>query len=656
MLVGSAVLFGVAVLCLWAVSRGRTRRFNTCISAPLDIPSVVLNAGDVWWERELLSGKPQWHQLLDFEYTALSASEQAFLKQQTAVLCALLSDADNSQCEWDGKAWEYLREQRFLSMLLASDWGGLGFSAYAQSCVIRQIASRSPHAALTVIAANSLGPAELLMHYGTQWQQQDLLPLLATGESLACFAHLTAAEDAASGQICQGEYEGEQVLGMMLSFSSRDIPLAAEADIIGLAITLSDPEALLGELATAGLSCVILPADQIEISPTPGHDHLLSASIHGQNIFLPLDAVIGGAANIGQGSGMLLECSAASQGIGMPAWASGIATVMSKAACHSNATPAAAPDCDLAQRHDSHDQTASVQKSISRLAASVYAMQAMQRLSASAVDHCAPSVLSATTKLATLETLRTLLNDALESPSHYAASAQEYLSVAQKLLATAVTADGSAALPSKSMVFQRAALRCHPYYLAASQAAQDHDIPVFNRIWRRGLIYSLQRALRALSLGISAARCARSPQQGPTRKYFQQLERLSAVLGLSADLAMTELQTNTRLSALLGEVLSQMYRASAVLKYFHDQGGSGEEIPYLQWIMDDALAQSQSALDEFYANFPHRLLARFMRFCAFPWGRSYQPPSHARSRIIAQHWSSPSSLQQRLLGASAGDK
>ena len=654
-----ALLFNLRALRRSVITKPIFKAFKAVLPDMTDTEREALEAGDVWWEGEMFRGKPDWAKLMNFKRTTLSDEEQSFLDNETETLCAMLDDWQvGRDKDLPPEVWSYMREHKFFAMLISKDWGGLGFSAYAQSCVVTKIATRSLVASVTVMVPNSLGPGELLMHYGTRQQKQDMLPKLASGEWLPCFG-LTGPEagsDAGAipdtGVVCMGEYQGEQVLGMRLNFSKRYITLAPVSDVVGLAIKLFDPDGLLGDKSKLeyGITCVLLPSDHpgVEIGRrhNPCHTPFMNGPINGKDVFVPIDFIIGGQANAGKGWRMLVECLSAGRGISLPA----LAAAASKAAYRATGAYA-----NIRRQFKTPiGKFEGVQEASARIAGLTYKLEATRSVTASAVDHCSPSVVTAIAKYHMTSMMRTLLTDAMDihGGRGVMAGPKNYLQSAYQAIPIAITVEGANILTRNLMIFGQGAIRCHPYVFPEMEAAREDDLHEFDHLLWSHIGFSVNRGVRALTLGLTGGRMASSPVDGPSRRYFQQLERMSAALAFTSDVTMAvlggELKRKERLSARLGDVLSQLYMASATLKYFHDEGAQDEDLPYMQWVLDDALAEIDKAFDEFFSNFPNRAVAGLLRWVAFPLGRSHKPVADEISAKIAEHMLSPGALRDRL--------
>ncbi|MEN8721181.1 MAG: acyl-CoA dehydrogenase, partial [Oceanococcaceae bacterium] len=542
--------------------------------------------------------------------------------------------------------------------LISKEWGGLGFSAYAQSCVVTKIATRSIVGAVTVMVPNSLGPGELLMHYGTDAQKKEYLPKLADGSLIPAFG-LTGPEagsDAGAipdtAVVCKGTYQGEEIIGLKLNFSKRWITLAPISDVVGLAVKLYDPDGLLGDASKVeyGITCVLLPSTYpgIEIGRRhrPAETPFMNGPINGKDVFVPLDFIIGGKDKAGGGWRMLVECLSAGRGISLPA--------LSAAAGQMAYRMTGAFGRIRRQFKTAIGSFEGVQEASARIGGYTYKLEAMRQLTASAVDVCSPSVVTAMAKYHMTQMMRTIMTDAMDIHGGRGVmdGPRNYLGAGFRSIPIAITVEGANILTRNLMIFGQGAIRCHPYVFPEMEAAREDNLVEFDRLLWSHVGFSVNRGMRAFVLGLTGGRLASSPVDDRTAPYFRQLERMSSALAFTSDVTMGvlggELKRKERLSARLGDVLSQLYMASATLKYFHDNGARDEDWPYAQWVLDDALFEINKAFDEFYANFPIKPIAALLRFVAFPRGRSYQAVGDELGFAVADHLMQPSALRDRL--------
>jgi acyl-CoA dehydrogenase len=623
----------------------------------------ALDAGTVWWDGELFSGRPDWHKLHDTVLPKLSDAEQAFLNGPVEELCKMLDDwhITEERRDLSPDVWQYLKDERFFGMIIPKQYGGLEFSALAHSSVVMKIASRSVSAAVTVMVPNSLGPAELLLHYGTQAQKDHYLPRLAKGEEVPCFA-LTGPEsgsDAASipdrGVVCRDEFEGKETLGIRLDWDKRYITLGPVATVLGLAFRLYDPDHLIGQTVDIGITCALIPTDTDGVSIGNRHAPLNMAFMNGPNqgkdVFIPMDWVIGGQERVGQGWRMLMESLAAGRSISLPALSVGAGKLTSRAT--------GAYSRIRKQFNTPIGKFEGVEEPLARIAANTYLMDAARVLTAAAVDLGEkPSVLSAIAKYNMTERMRAVVNDAMDvqGGSGICMGPRNYLARVYQSIPISITVEGANILTRSMIIFGQGAIRCHPYILKEMNAAQDQDPQrgaiAFDKAFIGHVGFTLSNAARAFWLGLTGARFQMAPKRGPERYYYQQATRMSAAFALVADVIMLTLggavKRKEKLSGRLADMLSQLYLISACLKRFHDDGSPREDLPLLQWACDDALYQMQESLRGLLRNLPMRPLAMLLRIMIMPWGKSYHLPVDRLGHQAASLLLAPSQTRDRL--------
>lgn len=624
----------------------------------------ALEAGTVWWEGELFSGRPDWNKLLAIPTPQLTAEEQAFIDGPAEELCRMLDDWRITEELHDlpPHVWQFIKDKRFFGMIIPKKYGGLEFSALAHSEVVMKLSSRSVTAGVTVMVPNSLGPAELLLHYGTQEQKNHYLPRLARGEDVPCFA-LTGPEagsDASSipdnGVVCRGQFDGKEVVGIRLNWDKRYITLGPVATVLGLAFKLYDPDGLLGDKKDLGITCALIPTHTPGV--TIGHRHFpLSIPFQngpnsGKDVFIPLDWIIGGVAGAGQGWRMLMECLAAGRSISLPAQSVGAG----KLACRATGAYARIRK----QFKMPIGRFEGVEEVLARIAGYTYMMDAARVMTAGAVDLGErPSVASAIVKYNLTERMRKVVNDAMDvqGGSGICLGPSNLLGRVYQSIPIGITVEGANILTRTLIIFGQGAVRCHPYVLKEMQAAAERDAQraalLFDQAFFGHVGFTVGNAVRALLHGISGARLAGVPSQaGAERSYYAQLTRMSAAFALVADAAMLvlggSLKRKEKLSGRLADVLSQLYLCSAVLKRFADQGRPEADLPLLRWACDDALYQAQEALDGLLRNFPNRFAAAMLRMLVFPFGKPYAAPGDALGHQAASLLLEPSSARDRL--------
>ncbi|MDD5181198.1 MAG: acyl-CoA dehydrogenase [Gallionellaceae bacterium] len=651
-----AATLGIPPLRRTLVSSFILKIFRKILPHVSQTEQEALDAGTVWWDGQLFSGNPDWHKLLAYPKPVLSAEEQSFLDNETGQLCAMLDDWDITHVRQDlsPQVWQFIKDKGFFGMIIPKEYGGLEFSALAHSSVIAKIASRSATGAVTVMVPNSLGPAELLLHYGTQEQKDKYLRRLAQGKEVPCFA-LTgpfAGSDAGAipdtGIVCRGEFNGQQdVLGMRVTWEKRYITLAPVATLLGLAFKLYDPEHLLGAETSRGITLALIPTGTPGVNVGRRHFPLNSAfqngPTSGKDVFIPLEYIIGGQERIGQGWRMLMECLAAGRSISLPASATGGAKL---AARSSGAYGRVRKQFKLPI-----GKFEGVEEALARIGGNLYMMDAARVLTAAAVDMGEkPSVISAIVKYHCTERGRAVINDAMDAHGGkgICLGPGNYLGRAYQQTPIGITVEGANILTRTMIIFGQGAIRSHPYVLKEIQAAHDSDaaraVHNFDTALFGHLGFSLGNAARALVFGLTGGRGIPVPEGVETQRYYQQLTRYSSAFALAADVSMLvlggSLKRREKISARLGDVLSQMYLCSATLKRFEDDGCPAEDLPLLHWAMQDALYRMQVAFDGVLQNFPSRFAALVLRVLIFPLGRCLAPPAdelgHQISRLLMQ--------------------
>ncbi len=639
------------------------RIYRRVLPAMSTTEKEALAAGTVWWEGELFNGRPRWSKLLGIPKPTLSDEEHAFLSGPVETLCAMLDDWKITH-EWADlppEVWSFLKTNRFFALIIPKSYGGLEFSSYAHSEILLRIATRSITAASVVAVPNSLGPAELLLHYGTTEQKSHYLPRLACGEEIPCFA-LTgpyAGSDAASipdiGVVCQGNWEGRSVLGLRLNFEKRYITLAPVATLIGLAFKLQDPDHLLSELEDRGVTCALLPRNlpglEIGFRHFPLNIPFQNGPIRGRNVFIPLEQIIGGPALIGQGWRMLMENLAAGRSISLPAHATGAAkTAVMTTGAYARVRR---------QFHTPIGWFEGVQEVLARMGGMLYAMDAVRTMTVGANDLGEiPAVPSAIVKYHVTEMGRQIALDAMDihGGKGIILGPRNYLGRGFQAAPIAITVEGANILTRNMIIFGQGAIRCHPFILKEMEAAQNPDgrtaLRAFDHALWAHIGLFLSNIVRAWTLGFHTAHWAQSPIHGPTRRFYQHLERYSAAFAVLADAAMLtlggELKRKERLSARLGDLLSFLYMTSAVLKRFEDDGRPAHDLPLVEWACRRLIYQFQEQAHDFLRNFPKRGLAIFLRGVVFPTGRTYSAPSDQLARSVADLLTSSNETRQRL--------
>lgn len=660
----SAALLGVTALRRQVISRHLRAWFARVTPEMSTTEREALEAGSVWWDGELFSGNPDWKRLHAVPAPVRTAQEQSFIDGPVEELCRMLDDwrITHELYDMPQHVWQFMKEQGFFGMIIPRQYGGLEFSALAHSDVVMKVAGRSITAAVTVMVPNSLGPAKLLLHYGTEAQKSYYLPRLARGEEVPCFA-LTGPEagsDASaipdSGVVCRSEFQGQpDVLGIRLNWDKRYITLGPVATVLGLAFKLYDPERLMGERAELGITLALIPTNTPGI--TIGNRHFPLNAVfqngpnQGRDVFIPFDWIIGGPERIGQGWIMLMECLADGRSISLPALSTGAGKLASRA---TGAYAAVRKQFKLPiGRFDG------VREALARIAGNTYLMDAARELTCTAVDLGErPSVISAIVKYHLTERMRSLINDAMDvqGGSGICLGPRNLLGRVYQALPISITVEGANILTRSLIIFGQGALRCHPYVLKEMRAALDIDANRGVRDFDSALFSHarllLSNAACALLHGLTGARFVRVPVQGHAKRWYREFTRMSAVFGLFADVAMLvlggDLKRRERLSARLGDGLSHLYLGSAVLKRFQDQGEPKSDHALLDWSCQTCLHDMQESLLALLDNFPLKSMARLLRVWAFPFGRTYCAPSDRLADAVADLIQQPGEARDRL--------
>ena len=622
----------------------------------------AIAAGTVWWDADLFSGKPDWKKLRDFPKPALSAEEQLFLEGPVAKLCAMLDDWEIRRAgDLPEHIWSFIRDNGFMGMIIPKERGGLGFSALMHSCVVMKVASRSPAAAVTVMVPNSLGPAELLMRYGTDAQRDYYLPRLAKGQEIPCFA-LTAPEagsDAASipdrGIVCYGEHKGQRVLGLRVTWNKRYITLAPVATILGLAFRLFDPDHLIGDKEDIGITLALIPTStlgvQIGRRHFPADQSFQNGPTQGKDVFIPFDYVIGGQARAGQGWRMLMDCLAAGRAISLPALGTGAAMFCARL---SGAYARVRRQFGM-----SIGKFEGIEAPLARIAGYAYGLDAARRITAASLDHGEqPSVLSAILKYHATERMRIALNDALDIHGGRAIcdGPRNYLFGTYMSVPVAITVEGANILTRSLMIFGQGAIRCHPHLLKEMEAANivdpNESLQAFDKALFAHIGSAVSNVTRAFLHNLTFGAFARTPDVPGIASMYRGLHVAAVTFAAVADLAMGTLggamKRRESLSARLGDILSELYLTSCVLKRYEDEGSRQEDLPLVEWNYRTSLHTIQTRLDEVLSNLPNRPAAWLLRLVSFPLGRRRRLPSDRLTHACAKLILSATETRERL--------
>src|ERR1700733_6239010 len=628
-----------------------------------DTEREAIEAGDVWWDADLFTGNPDWNKLLAFAPAKLSAEEQQFLDGPVEELCAMLNDW-KINWEWHDlppEVWDFLKTRKFFAMIIPKQYGGLGFSAYAHSEVIRKLSTRSICAACTAMVPNSLGPGELLLQFGTKAQQDYWLPRLARGEEIPCFG-LTRPEggsDAASmidsGVVCRGTYDGCEVLGIRLNWHKRYITLGPIATVLGLAFKLHDPDRLLGGEEDIGITLALvptsLPGGEIGRRHFPA-THIFQNGPHfGRDVFIPMDNGIGGVGQVGQGWKMLMSALAAGRGISLPS--------LSAAGAAFCAHVSGAYARIREQFHVPIAKFEAIEERLGRIAATAYLLDAARRMTCAALDdghH--PAVVTAIMKSQATDRMRVAVSDAMDVHGGKAIieGPLNYLGSLYRGVPIAITVEGANIVTRSLIQFGQGAIRCHPYLLKEMQALEDTDrergLDAFDKVFWAHVGHSLANTMRAWGRAWTGGLLAPAADAGAATKYSRQPSRHAAAFALAVDLSLLTLggalKRKEMISARFGDILSELYLSSAALKRWNDEGRQPDDLPLLEYCLEASLATIEQRFDELIMNFPVRPVSWILRILIQPLSPSSRGPADRITRACADIITNPGPARDRL--------
>ena len=647
------------------ISEGVLAAFAKVLPPMSQTEREAIEAGTVWWDGELFSGKPDWRRLLDAPRPTLTPEERGFLDNEVETLCGMTTEWETTNVHRDlpPHVWQYIKDKGFLGLGIPKEYGGKGFSAYAHSRVMIKLSTHSGAVSVSVMVPNSLGPGELLAHYGTDEQKRHYLPRLAMGLEIPCFAltNPTAGSDAASipdfGIICWGEHAGARVLGLRVTWDKRYITLGPIATLLGLAFRAYDPDHLAGDTEDLGITCALIPTSHpgVEI----GRRHMpLNAVFQngpksGKDVFIPMDWVIGGQPMLGRGWRMLMECLAAGRGISLPSSSTGMAKLVARTV--------GAYARVRQQFKTPIGKFEGIEEALTRIGGNLYMMEATGALTATAVDLGEkPAVLSGIAKLHLTERGRQVVNDGMDivGGKGVCMGPSNFIGAAYMQTPVAITVEGANILTRSLIVFGQGAIRCHPFVLREMRAAREADragaLVEFDQAFFGHVRFTLANLARTLVMGLTGSRFVGVPADvaPETRRYYQQITRFSAALALLSDVSMGvlggALKRKEKLSARLGDVLSFLYLCSATLKRYEADGRQAADAPLMHWAIWDALFKAQGALEGVISNFPNRLIAAALRRLVFPLGRPYQVPADDLGHEVAKLLLEPSATRDRL--------
>ncbi len=657
------VFLGIEDLRMRLLSVPLLNRIRKILPPMSETERDAIESGTVWWEAELFRGNPDWSKLLKYNKPVLSQREQEFLDGPVEELCAMIDDWDitHNRNDLPPEVWEFLKQKGFLGMIIPRKYGGLEFSAHAHSAVVMKISSRSISVGVTAMVPNSLGPAELLQHYGTEAQKEYYLPRLADGREIPCFALSGpfAGSDAGSipdvGIVCEGEFEGKKITGLRINWEKRYITLGPVATVLGLAFKVYDPDGLIGDQQELGISCALIPVNTpgVEI----GNRHLpLSAAFQigpnrGKDVFIPMDYIIGGDKMIGKGWRMLVESLSVGRGISLPAVSAGAGKM--------SARVTGAYARVRKQFKTSIGRFEGVEEVLARMAGMSYFMDAGRLLTLSALDAGEkPSVVTAMIKYHNTEQMRQVINDSMDihGGRGICMGPTNYIGRGYQTLPVGITVEGANILTRTMIIFGQGAIRCHPYLVREMEAATNEDRAAGEKAFDRALTghmsYFAFNLMRAFTLGLSGSHLAPSPIKGRVAQYYRRLSQMSAAFAVVADLALMmlggSLKRKEKISGRFADALSYMFYTSAILKKFEDDGRPRADLPLVEYSAKYSLYQTQKALDEILRNFPSKAVGLIVRLMIFPLGLSLRLPNDSLGHRAASILLKPGEVRDRL--------
>jgi acyl-CoA dehydrogenase len=653
----AAIILNVPRLRRWVVSDRLFKLIQTRQLLPKisDTERAALEAGDVWVEGEFFSGRPSFQRILSEPYPSLTAEQQAFLDGPVEQVCHMASDWEIFQRkDLPPEVWAFLKESRIFGMMIPQAYGGLGFSNTAYSAVMTKLASRSFTHTATVGVTNSLGPAKLLLHYGTPAQKSYYLPRLASGEEIPCFA-LTepkAGSDAASLTSSGVVFEEGGELFIRLNWKKRYTTLGAISTLIGLAVRLHDPDNLLGKGKDVGITCVLVPTNTPGVVVGRRHDPMgvpfYNSPIEGQDVVVSAGQIIGGLEQAGEGWKMLMQSLAAGRGVSFPATCTGVAKLTTRVTGAYSTI-----------RHQFGlpiGRFEGVEEPLARIGGLTYLMEAARLYTCGAVDKGEqPAVVSAIAKYQFTELSRKIITDGMDILGGAGISRGPRNLLANIYAATPIpiTVEGANILTRSLIIFGQGAIRCHPYVYDEIVALTEGDLVGFDRALTAHVGFSLRNLVRSLTLSATRGHLVRVPIAGKTARYAQKLVWASAWFALLTDYAMLtyggSLKRHENITGRFADVLSWLYLGSATLKRFDHDGQLEEDLPFVEWAMAWSLAQIQQGFEGLVDNLPlpivGPLLRTSLRLNAFGSG-----PSDRLCQQVAQLMQQPDAREHLTAG------
>lgn len=622
-----AIIFLIAEIRRPLVSKPIMNLLSGIMPSISQTERIALEAGTTWIEDEYFSGKPNFKRILEEPYPELSKEEKDFLNGPVNEICRMTNDWEvYTNQDLSAEVWEYIKSQKFFGMVIPKEYGGLGFSASAMNAVVAKLASRSIPLSVDVMVPNSLGPAELLKHYGTQQQKDYYLPRLATGVEIPCFAltEPNAGSDATSisskGEVFKGE-DGK--LYLKLNWNKRYITLAAISTVLGLAFQLEDPHNLLGKGTHPGITCALIPTNLEGVILGKRHNPLntpfINSPTEGHNVIVSVDQIIGGPEQAGNGWKMLMETLAGGRGIFLPALNNGGGMLAARIA--------GAYALIRQQFGISIGRFEGIEEALAPIGAFAYIQDALSRFTCAALDTGnKPAVISAIAKYNSTELNRIAINHAMDicGGKGIILGADNVLGHAYMAVPIGITVEGANIVTRSLIIFGQGLIRCHPFVLEELNSIQNKDVKTFDMIFWSHVGMVIRNFFRSFLLSLSRGYLSPAPVSGATSNYYRKLSWASASFALLADVSLLSLggmlKLKESISGRFADALSWLYLGTCVLRRFEAEGRKQEDLPFVHWCMQYALSQIQKSIDGILLNFP----LTFMRWLFAPialWSR-----------------------------------
>jgi len=619
---------------------------------------VALDAGTVWVDGEIFSGAPDFKAILKDPYPELSAEEKAYLDGPVEELCRITDDWKIfKEQDLPFEVWEYIKKEKFFGLGIPKQYGGLGFSPSGMNAIVSKIGTRSIPLCVDVMVPNSLGPAELLIHYGTDEQKAYYLPRLAKGEEIPCFAltEPNAGSDAGAisseGIIFKGT---DGLLYIRLNWNKRYITLAAVSTLLGLAFQLRDPENLLGRGIFPGITCALIPTKTPGVVLGKRHNPLgvpfINAPTEGHDVVVSVDQIIGGVVQAGNGWKMLMETLAGGRGIFLPALGRGCSKKISLVV--------GAYGTVRQQFHLPIGKFEGVEELLARIGGHTYLLEAISRFTCGALDKGKkPAVISAIAKYTSTELNRLVVNDAMDmvGGAGIILGPRNLIGHSYMSLPIGITVEGSNILTRSLIIFGQGMIRCHKYAIKEMEAIQNNKVGDFDTVFWEHIHFAIRNSFRSVLLSITRGYLAPAPVKGPTAKYYRRLTWASATFALLADLALVTqggaLKKKEKLSGYFADALSWQYLAICALRRYEAEGRKAEDLPFVEWACEQALANIQEAFDRIFNNFPVPVIGSLLRGPVAMWSRLNTlgvKPSDKRSHQVVEALLNPGPHRERL--------